>query len=160
MNSSIMKEKKGVSPVVSTVLLIMIVIVIAIIIILWARGFVKEIIEKNIDGNIKRVNEYCNEVRLEPLINNDRSFGFDNVGNVPVYRFNLKVVETNSGNSEILNFYQSVNPGFGVILDSTFDPNIKTYDLYDEIVVIPVLLGKTEGGNKEFQCPEETGVKI
>src|SRR3989344_6352117 len=95
MNSSIMKEKKGVSPVVSTVLLIMIVIVIAIIIILWARGFVKEIIEKNIDGNIKRVNEYCNEVRLEPFVNTDNTFGFDNVGNVPVYRFDLKVVETN-----------------------------------------------------------------
>ena len=52
-----MKEKKGVSPIISTVLLIVIVIILAIIILLWSRGFVKEIITKEIAGNEKRVNE-------------------------------------------------------------------------------------------------------
>ncbi len=158
----ILKDEKAISPIVSTVLLIMIVIVIALIIIFWARGFVSEVIEKDIGGNPKRVNEYCNEVELLGNINEDNSFGFENIGNVPLYGFSLKLTELSTGKSEIISFTENanVNPGFGVNLDSSYDSGIKGYDMYEEVVVIPILLGKAEGGTKQFQCPEENGVVI
>jgi len=163
-----MKYKKAVSPVVSTVLLIMIVIVIAIIILLWARGFVKEVIEKNIGGNVKRANEYCNEVQLTPIVNDDdeKTFGFRNDGNVPIYQFHLKVKEKGKGSSQVIEFTKDavLNPGFAITIEDKEASNgvdISGYDFYEEIKVIPVLLGKTEnGGVKSFVCPEETAIKI
>ena len=49
------KNKKAVSPVVSTVLLVLIVIILAIIILLWSRGFIKEVILKEIPGEESKV---------------------------------------------------------------------------------------------------------
>ena len=43
----ILKNKKAVSPMISTVLLIMIAIIIAIIILIWGRGFIKEKLDKS-----------------------------------------------------------------------------------------------------------------
>ncbi|MEN9625912.1 MAG: hypothetical protein RL557_240 [archaeon] len=158
----ILKDEKAISPIVSTVLLIMIVIVIALIIIFWARGFVSELIEKDIGGNVKRINEYCNEVELVGNVNEDNSFGFENVGNVPLFGFSLKLTDMNTGKSQLLSFTQeaNINPGFGINLDSSFDSKIKGYSTYEEVIVIPILLGKAEGGTKQFQCPEENGLAI
>lgn len=156
-----MKNKKAVSPIISTVLLIMIVIIIAIIIILWARGFVKEVIEKDIGGNVKRVNEYCNEIQLETFVNEDdaETFGFRNIGNVPIYQFQLKL-KNSDGSSELKEFEGPnavINPGFGITIEDKYPDDVKEYDSYEEVKVIPVLLGKVEkGGVKPFVCPEET----
>ena len=46
-------SKKGLSPIIATVLLILIVVVLAVIIYLWAKGFVKE---KNIKLRVKALN--------------------------------------------------------------------------------------------------------
>ncbi|MBS3080877.1 hypothetical protein J4221_05375 [Candidatus Pacearchaeota archaeon] len=155
-----MTNKKAVSPLISTVLLIMIVIVLALIIIFWSIGFVKEAIEKTIDRNKKRVNEYCNEVSLKSIVNPDGKFGFENVGNVPIYGFNLKL--SGGGRSQTLSFPgKNVNPGFGIIIDSSLDSSIGIYDSYNEVKVIPILLGtKERGGNEEFHCPEENAFTI
>ena len=48
------KNKKAVSPTISTVLLVMIVIIVAIIILMWSRGFIKEAIEKEVAGEKKK----------------------------------------------------------------------------------------------------------
>ena len=62
----IMKNnKKGVSPVVSTVLLIMIVIILAIIILIWSQGFIKEAITKQVSGETKSIDQYCSDVQMK-----------------------------------------------------------------------------------------------
>ena len=117
--------KKAVSPVVSTVLLIMIVVVIAIIILLWATGFVEEIVTKEIAGIEKRVQDYCREVELSQIINNDDSFGFENNGDVPIFGFRVKTSE--GGSSELFRVEGGgggrVNPGFSIIVDG-----LESYD--------------------------------
>lgn len=160
-------SEKAVSPIISTVLLIMIVIILALIIIFWARGFIKEAIEKDIGGNKKRVNEYCNEVQLEGFINNDltHTFGFQNVGNVPVYSFALKLTEKTTGTSRLFTISGSngnINPGFGVTIDTTLIPTLPSvsYDTYARVQVIPILLGTSQGGSEQFQCPEENAIQI
>jgi FlaG/FlaF family flagellin (archaellin) len=155
----VIKNKKAVSPMVSTVLLIMIVIIMAIIILLWSRGFIKESILKEIGGESKRVEQFCPEVAMTPILNSDGSFGFTNNGNVPIYALNLKL--TSSGDSDTIDIRPTqgglVNPGFATLID----PNTYDYYNYDEVEIIPVLLGKTKtGAVKEKACDDIYALKI
>ena len=151
--------KKAVSPMISTVLLIVIVIVLAIIILLWARSFVKEVITKEIAGNKKTVEQFCLEIGLKSVINDDDSFGFENTGNVPIFAYNVKLVQ--GGNSEIVKISDSedgsVNPGDIVIVEN---PKIGRYSSYDSIKIIPIILGSVGSNTKEFECPEINGIDI
>jgi len=156
-------KKRAVSPVVSTVLLIMMVIIIAIIILLWTRGFIKETILKEVAGESKRVQAYCREVKIDPILNDDGSFGFNNVGNVPVYSINVKLTKDGSSDNVIIEGEEGViNPGFSIIINSVMlKGRSDIYYDYEEVKIIPILLGKDEEGNAEpFICPETDGIVI
>jgi flagellin-like protein len=149
------KNIRGISPIISTVLLIMIVVILAIIILLWSKGFIKEAILKEISGTEKRVEQFCGEVKITRILEGD-SYGFTNSGNVPIFKINLKT--TNGGTSTLSEISPEdgglVNPGFATILG-------RDYGNYDEVKVIPILLGKSKsGGITEFPCPEENGFVI
>jgi len=153
------KSRKAVSPMVSTALLIVIVIILAILILLWARGFIKEVISKEIAGNEKRVDEFCLEVKMSPIVNQDDSFGFENTGNVPIFAYKVKL--EGGGKSEVVTISNevggAVNPGFSVIVD---DPRIGAYSSYDSVKIIPTLLGKVGSDTREFECPEVNGLEV
>lgn len=145
-------NKKGVTPVVSTVLLIMIVVILAVIILLWSRGFIKEKILK-FDKPIENV---CSEIGIKTFINEDNSYGFTNTGNVPIYSVNLKKSNLD-GSSTIDTKNINANPGISVMLGeaNTYDANA------GEIKIIPVLLGKTKSGAvKEYTCPENSAIIV
>jgi len=155
-------NKKAVSPMISTVLLVMIVIIMAIIILLWSRGFIKETISKEVAGEKKRVEQFCSEISLTAILNEDGSFGFTNNGNVPIYAFNLKL--TDSGSSDIISIRPEkgglVNPGFSTLVRDDYDTFYDYYN-YDEVEIIPILLGKSQtGAIKEKQCDEIYAIKI
>lgn len=156
-----MVNKKAVSPIISTVLLIMIVIILAIIILVWSRGFIKEIITKEIAGNKKRVNEFCLEIRMNPIVNKDNTFGFENTGNVPIYAYLLKLELKGLGKSEVITIKNqeggAVNPGHSVIVK---DSRVGSYSSYESIKIIPILLGTSDSNVKEFQCPELSGLEV
>ena len=80
-----MRTKKGLSPVIATVLLISIVVVIALIILLWAMSFFREVIQKQ--G--KSAEQACGEVDLEASLNGD-SLSVINNGNIPVYAVKIR----------------------------------------------------------------------
>tara|TARA_Y100000310_G_scaffold341057_1_gene438942 strand:+ start:4699 stop:5178 length:480 start_codon:yes stop_codon:yes gene_type:complete len=154
------RGKRAISPIISTVLLIMIVIVLAIIILLWSRGFIKEAILKEIAGTEKRVEQFCGEVGMTPILNDDGGFGFTNSGNVPIYKLNLRLVR--EGTSEIIEIGPEegglVNPGFATIIKGY---NYNTDGGYEEVKIIPVLLGKSKsGGITEFTCLEGDALEI
>jgi flagellin-like protein len=155
-------NKKAVSPVVATALLVLIVIILGIIILLWARGFIKEVVEKEIAGKTQTVENYCASMSLRGIINDDGSFGFSNIGNVPIYAFKLKLVEPGSSSVKRIppGKKGTISPGFSTVLDST--DGVKSYKSYESVTVLPILLGKskTDGGIKEFECPERYGFVI
>jgi len=156
-------DKKAVSPIISTVLLIMIVIILAIIILLWSRGFIQEAILKEVAGTEKRVEQFCGEVGITRILNSDGSFGITNSGNVPIYKINLKL--TSKGTSIIKEIDSEagglVNPGFASIFEGYNYYNDGTGSPYEEVKVIPVLLGESKsGGITEFACPEENAFTI
>ncbi len=152
-------DKKAVSPVIATVLLILIVLILALIILIWSMGFLKEAVVKEIDGNKKRVNEFCGEVKMQKILNPDGTFGFANLGRIPIYAINLKVVEKGTGSSETYEIGKSkggrVNPGVSTIIRGY------NYDSYEKVTLIPVLIGTHKsGGLRDFECPERNGLII
>jgi flagellin-like protein len=156
MFSKFIKNKRAISPIISTVLLIMIVIILAIIILLWSKGFLQEAVLKEISGVEKEIKQYCGEVEITRILEGD-SYGFTNSGNVPIYKVNLK--KTQGGKSTITEISPGdgglVNPGFATILGDDYNSGG-----YEEIKVIPILLGKKSGGITEVPCPEENGFVI
>ena len=62
-----MINKKGVSPIIATILLIALTIIIALIVFQWMKGFTKEAITKFDGTNIELV---CNDVQFEASYSN------------------------------------------------------------------------------------------
>lgn len=142
-----MMKKRGVSPVIATVLLIAIVIVLAIIIFLWARGFITEVITKEVSKERVSADQACGEVSLSV-----RYIGTElqvtNRGNVPVYRLEIK--GRKEGSVEVIKKDVKGEDIGGV---SVGDSSIIDVDDYAEIEVVPVILGETkEGSKKAYTC--------
>lgn len=140
-------NKKGLSPIIATVLLISLVLVLASIIFLWARAFIPEKIQK-FDSPIENA---CASVAFEAAYSNGR-VTVQNNGNVPLYSIQIGVkkfgsldyIEVDMGQSPFI-----VAGGTKDYLASGLEGS--------ELVIIPVLLGKTSGGEQRaFACGEES----
>ena len=150
-------NKKGLSPIVATSILIVIVIILAIIILLWARGFIKEAVIKEIAGNSKRAEEFCREIGMRGFVNEDNTFGFENTGTIPIFAYRINLEKGGSSNIIRVGNDQggSVNPGDTAIMSDEYQ-----YPDYDSVKIIPVLLGKVEGSTQSYDCPEINGIDI
>jgi flagellin-like protein len=139
-------RKKGVSPVVATVLLIAIVIVLAVIIFLWARGFISEKAEK--DGSA--VEFSCELIDLKIGIFGDQ-LEIINRGNVPIYGIDVKLRGTGE---VIVNELPGKTVGIGnsLSIDLGFTPSSG-----DEFNVVPIILGETETGKVAHTCDDQFG---
>ena len=146
-----MKDKKAISPTITTVILIVLVIIIAIIILLWYQGFIKEKLIK-FDKPVENV---CDEISLRTFFTSDPvNLGFDNIGNVPIYAVDLQIESGGNINVVPLGGEKGgkVNPGLTSVLDYGVSSD-------DKIKIIPVLLGKAKDGSvKPFTCPENKGI--
>jgi len=135
------KSKRSISPVIATVLLIVIVIILALIIFLWAKGFIKE----NVQKQGKSADIICGEVNLEV-----NYFGTDiemiNNGNVPIYRLEIK--GKSGGSIEIIGLGDKKNSGLAVGQSMT----ISDVSSYDKVMVFPVILGEVKTSRKAYTC--------
>jgi len=127
-NMSKRSNKRGVSPVVATVLLIAIVIVIITIIFLWGRS----VIQENVQKQGKPAEQACSEMNLRVSCN-DGVLSITNLGNLPLYSVDVKI------NSEEIG------------LD---DPGITGCP--EDYEVIPVILGTAESAKKAYRCSSNT----
>ena len=134
------KRKKGVSPVVATVLLIAIVIVLALIVFLWARGFVKESVQKQ--G--KSADQVCDEIDLEVSYDGEEVVIVNN-GNIPIYRFEIK--KESGGSIELEEVEEGLLIGETKILGESGE-----FSGYDKIMVFPVILGESKLSKKAYTC--------
>jgi len=158
------ESKKAVSPLVSTVILIMIVVVLALIIIAWSGVFFKEAIIKEIAGEKKTAEQRCSEIAVQTFINPDETFGFKNIGNIPIYSINIKLAYFD-GSSEIIKMDETtggiVSPSFLVTIINPETSISLLHDSFEQVKIIPIVLGKSKSGEiQEFQCPESTSFII
>src|SRR3990167_6556675 len=156
----IVKRKKGVSPVIATVLLVAIVLVLAVIVFLWARNFVGESVEKQ--G--RDVDQSCAETsfRAEIIFTGDepddeKTLFIENTGTVPLYGAELRKKQVIGEIKLVDTFDGSVSPG------ATGEINLtkKSGDLAveDSVLVVPILLGETQTQKKAYICDSEYGVE-
>jgi flagellin-like protein len=134
------KSKRGISPVIATVLLIVIVIILALIIFLWAKGFIKE----NIQKKGVSADQVCNELDME-VSYNPASGELDviNKGNTPVYRLELRKAAGGSVDK------QAVTEGLSAGESKTIE---EVGEDYDKIEVFPVILGEVKTSKKAYVC--------
>lgn len=136
-----MKNKRGISPIIATVLLISMIVIIAIIIFLWARGFLKEAVMKNSKG----AEQNCKEVNLETSLSGNL-LSVINRGNVPVN--GLYVEKTNAGRVEVQKFEKA---GLGLGKAGEFD----LVGNYDKVEIVPVILGTVKNIKTSYVCEND-----
>jgi flagellin-like protein len=157
---NIMKNKRGVSPVIATVLLISIVIVIGVIIFFWARAFLSESAVKN----ERAVEVSCADVKFESVIvddscgaNND-GLDINNIGNIPIYGFKILEWEDSTGSVLVDEPISGGTITTGKSAVICFNRNVASQDAFR---IIPKLLAENdEGVRVPYTCPEKDGITI
>lgn len=150
-----MERKKGVSPVIATVLLIAIVVVLAIIVFLWIRGLVGESITKFDGENVKLI---CNKVDFQASYSNG-VLVISNSGNIPIYK--IKIEASGKGNSDssiLVDQWKKTGLDSGDTYSGQIPSNLQS-ESYDTLTLIPILLGKTDGGQATYPC-DSNGYEI
>jgi len=142
-------NKRAIAPLIATVLLIAITIAAALAVFVFAKGFVKENVEK-LGGPIETA---CQGISFDALLTG-KSIQATNKGNVVIYAFNVKF-ET-AGTSK-LKFIKTDSGKLGIGEVDKMDISGLTGDT---ITLIPVLLGKgvNSGTGKLYPCNENAVV--
>lgn len=147
--------KRGLSPVIATVLLVAMVVVIGLILFLWLRGFNEETITKFGGQNVKIV---CDDVFFEASYSSGSLF-VSNSGNVPIFGFEVKVQGDGSYSIQDLRDSSTSWPEAGLNQGGVFSEAISFQGT--GIVLTPVLLGESQDTKKTHVCNEaQHGVSI
>lgn len=134
------KDKKGISPIIATVLLIAIVVVLASIIFIWARSIVKEEVQKfgePISRACEKVEMSVNKVGQSLIITN-------NGDNVNIYNIAFHIQKNDGSDVEENTGAINLNPGRSV--------NVNIEDIDDIKYVSPILKGTRGGYEEEYIC--------
>jgi len=149
-------NKRGLSPIITTVLLIAIAIVLAVIILLWARNFVPELVTKN-GSDIKKV---CKDVYFEADYNPTTSeILVANTGNVNIFSFSIE--EELPGRTLVTEKRVQDTAGTEIDLGNGGSGKIPvTFASGTTIVIKPVLLGYKGEQEAKYVCVDHTGVEL
>ena len=144
------RSKKGLSPVIATVLLVMVVMFLAAIVFFWARGFITEQIQKF--G--KPIEDECGlvdfSVAVVPGTYGQHALEVFNHGNTEIFRLEIK--KTLGGDSEMGRFEFRIGVGKPVREDVSL--MMADGSKPDTVTIYPALLGDIRGNdlNKAFTC--------
>lgn len=146
-------SKKGVSPVIATVLLIGMVIVLGMIIFLWMRSLAQETITKFEGENIELA---CDDVQIEASVMGNQ-LSISNIGNTPIYDFNVKITKPGTYETQKASELFPEWPISGLNSGGIFSGEaIGEIEDAEGLKLIPILLGVSESGNqKTFTCNEK-----
>ena len=145
------KNKKGLSPVIASVLLVALVVGMGTITFQWFRGISGEDVTK-FDQNIKLV---CGDVDLDVSYTDSTNTLYikNEDSEIPIADFKIKVVD-DDGSFETEDLGESLNPGESKSIDFSEGSGAK------ELVVIPVLNGVSDDGQTEYICDEKDVIII
>jgi flagellin-like protein len=167
-------NKRGVTPVVATVLLIAIVVVLGVIIFFWAKNFLTESAQKGdrsvsiscgqVEFNAKVVADALQCPKPSSTPQNPQFYSavdIDNIGNTPIYGVQILEYDQNDANVNIEPL--SDQPFVG----GTITKGKSSYACLDRVVVnqdnfriIPKLLAQQEDNKIVYTCPEMDGIAV
>ena len=137
-------DRRGLSPIIATVLLISLVLVLASIIFLWARAFLPEQIQK-FESPIE---DACKNVVFDASVS-ENIITMQNNGNVPIQTIQVGIRKGIGS----LSFIELTSAGPAVVAGGSRDFSVSGINSGDDVTIIPVLLGKTNNGElKGFAC--------
>jgi len=150
-------EKKGLSPIIATLILVSVAVVLAVIIFIWARGFMTDQTLK-FDRPIQNVCEdiqFSAEARLD---NGELLVSVVNEASVPLY--GVEVRKKSFASIEPLNdgakqFSGSLNEGSDEEVSIDAGSEVESRD---ELLVVPIIVGESGNIKKSFTC--DTGEEI
>lgn len=149
-------KKKGISPIIATILLIVLVVIIGAIVFIWFRSMTQEAITK-FDG--KNIDLVCEDVHFDADYSGT-TLTISNTGNVPIYSMNVKLEGSGSYETNEITIYidwpeNGLNQG--AIISEEFILPSKS----EKITLIPILLGLDKDSNEKTQsCEERHGKEI
>ncbi len=147
--------KKGISPVIATVLLIAMVVVVALIVFIWFRGMVGETCEKF----EKACELNCEDVEFDASYSSSGKLSIVNTGNVPIFQLRVKIFEDGSYNTEEIDEDFTGWDAIGLGQGGTFSGTLSVGSA-DKITVFPVLIGEGKDGRKIYVCEGQYGEDI
>lgn len=133
----IKKDKRGITPVIATILLIAIVVIVIAIIFVWSKNFVKESVQKK--G--LPVEQICSQIKIQKSCS-DGTMTIVNLGNIPVYQFDVK--KDLGGRTILQHSDDSIGIGESVEFDIGECPS--------DYKIIPAVLGEVTGGKTIYNC--------
>ncbi|MDD5012554.1 MAG: hypothetical protein PHQ66_02845 [Candidatus Nanoarchaeia archaeon] len=151
------KNKRGLSPVITTVLLIALVVVSTSIVFLWFRGMVEEGVTK-FGKNIKLV---CDDVDFKAEYNAG-TLSVVNNGNIPIYNLNLRISSGGNFETREISEISGVDwPETGLAQGGSFAGNIAgEVGSASEMIVSPILVGTSSSGQKTYICGGQYGKEL
>jgi FlaG/FlaF family flagellin (archaellin) len=152
------KNKTGISPVITTILLVALVIVIIGVIFLWFSGMVEEGVTK-FGKNIQLV---CDDVNFDASYSSG-TLSIVNNGNVPLYDLNLKISNAGTYTTKSIKDLSAGEswPKNGLNQGGTFSGDIQSdVGSADTITVLPILIGTSSSGKKTYICEGQYGKAI
>ncbi len=150
-----LRKKRGISPVIATVLLVAMVVVIGLIIFLWFRGITKEAITKFGGQNIELV---CGDVKFLSEYSASGVLSISNDGNVPIFGVKAKISEQGSHKKLDMGDLSVGWPDIGLKQGGTFSGNLyNEFSGADQVLLIPVLMGTSAKGDQTYVCEDRYG---
>ena len=150
-------NKKGVSPIIATILLIALVVIIALIVFQWMKGFTKEAVTKFDGTNIELV---CNDVQFDASYSAG-TLTISNSGNIPIYNFDVKTEYPGGHDTIDLKVESPQNWGDGLSQGGVFSGSVFVSTDATNIILIPILLGVNKDGEQKTQaCDERYGKEV
>lgn len=146
-------SRRGLSPVIASALLIALAIVLALIIFFWAKTFFQEkILKENRDISFS-----CEKVSFEAEAIG-RKLRVTNTGSIPINGFEIRKEQFFGVVKKVEPISAGVLTGETAELDLPAPPAVSTGD---KIVVMPILLGQSENGErKAYVCSREFSKQV
>jgi flagellin-like protein len=149
-------KKRGISPVIATVLLIAMVVVIGLIVFIWFRGMIGESVTK-FGKNIQLV---CDDIDFDASYSGG-SLQLINTGNVPIFKMQIQLSKPGSHSTqEINNEEYSEWDKSGLSQGGTFSTSMNLGSDIERITLIPILAGTSDKGKRTYVCEEQYGKEI
>lgn len=140
-------QRRGVSPVIATVLLVLIAVILAGIILVWAQSFVGEKAQKSGEP----IETSCGRITFEAeAFASENKIYIVNRGDVPIYGIEIRKKGLGSEIRVGLFDKKTIANGESSSVDVTQSGASITAG--DELVIVPIVLGESSGGTKAYTC--------
>jgi flagellin-like protein len=164
-------KKKGVSPVVATILLITLVVILAVILWIWIRSFIGEKVTKDVGSGDEAIENFCQRLQFNADVYIESSsekllVNIENTGNIPLYGVeikkksfaSLKSIGIAVPSSESIPSGETAS-GVIVMNDGTeVIASVVKLDKGNSVLVLPVLMGMAKDSKKVYTCDKQYGI--